>query len=39
MPQICDMGPTTLIPFRRRRAEDFFALKNPKASAGFELGY
>ena len=27
MPQIYDMGPT---------AEDFFALKNPTASAGFE---
>ena len=27
MPQIYDMG---------RRAEDFFALKNPTASAGFE---
>ena len=23
-------------PFERRRAEDFFALKNPTASAGFE---
>jgi len=28
MPQIYDMGPTAL-----RRAEDFFALKNPTASA------
>jgi hypothetical protein len=26
MPQICDMGPTALLPLR---AEDFFALKNP----------
>ena len=30
MQQICDMGQTTLLP------EDFFALKNPTASAGFE---
>jgi hypothetical protein len=28
MPQIYDMGPTALLPLRRRRAEDFFALKN-----------
>jgi hypothetical protein len=35
MPQICDMGPTALLPVRRK---DFFALKNPtaSASAGFE---
>ena len=33
MPQIYDMGPT---PSEGRRAEDFFALKNPTASAGFE---
>jgi len=31
MPQIYDMGPT-----EGRRAEDFFALKNPTASAGFD---
>ena len=30
------MGPTALLPFEGRRAEDFFALKNPTASAGFE---
>jgi len=30
MPQICDMRQTALL-----RAEDFFALKNPTASAGF----
>jgi hypothetical protein len=29
MPQICDMGPTALLPSEGRRAEDFFALKNP----------
>jgi hypothetical protein len=36
MPQIYDMGQTALLPLRRSRAEDFFALKNPTASAGFE---
>jgi hypothetical protein len=30
------MGPPALLPLRRRRAGDFFALKNPTASAGFE---
>ena len=30
------MGPTALLPFEGRRAEDFFALKNLTASAGFE---
>jgi hypothetical protein len=30
VPQIYDMGPTDLLPFRRK------ALKNPTASAGFE---
>ena len=30
------MGPTALLPPEGRRAEDFFALKNPTASAGFE---
>ena len=29
------MGPTALLPLRRK-AEDFLALKNPTASAGFE---
>jgi hypothetical protein len=30
MPQICDMGPTALLPPPEgRRTEDFFALKNP----------
>ena len=32
IPQICDMGQTALLPFRRI----IFALKNPTASAGFE---
>ena len=36
MPQIYDMGPTALLPSEGRRAEDFFALKNPTASARFE---
>jgi len=36
MPQICDVGLTALLPSEGRRAEDFFALKNPTASAGFE---
>jgi hypothetical protein len=37
MPQIYDMGQTALLPLRRgSRAEDFFALKNPTVSAGFE---
>ena len=36
MPQICDMGQTALLPSEGRRAEDFFALKSPTASAGFE---
>jgi len=30
------MGPTALLPSEGRRAEDFFALKNPTASVGFE---
>ena len=34
--QICDMGQTAYFPSEGRRAEDFFALKNPMASAGFE---
>ena len=37
MPQIYDMGPTALLPpSEGRRAEEFFVLKNPTASAGFE---
>jgi hypothetical protein len=36
MPQIYDMGQTALLPSEGSRAEDFFALKNPTASAGFE---
>jgi hypothetical protein len=36
MPQIYNMGPTALLPSEGRRAEDFFALKNLTASAGFE---
>jgi hypothetical protein len=39
MPQIYDMGQSALLPLRRKCAEDFFALKNPTASAGFELRY
>jgi hypothetical protein len=30
------MGQTALLPFLRKAAEDFSALKNPTASAGFE---
>ena len=33
MPQICDMGPIILLPFRRIFLSPF---KNPTASAGFE---
>ena len=36
MPQIYDMGLTALLPSKGRCAGDFFALKNPTASAGFE---
>jgi hypothetical protein len=37
IPQICDMGQDDLyIPSEGRRAEDFFALKNPTASARFK---
>jgi hypothetical protein len=35
MPQICQMEPAALLPLQRK-AEDFFTLKNPTASAGFE---
>jgi hypothetical protein len=38
MPQICDMGQAALLPLRRKACWGFFsALKNPTASAGFEL--
>jgi hypothetical protein len=37
MPQICDIGQAGFyFPSEGRRAEDFIALKNPTASAGFE---
>ena len=36
MPLICDMGQTALRPLRRKGCWNFFALKNPTASAGFE---
>ena len=36
MPQICDMGQTALLPFRRKACWGFFTLKNPMASARFE---
>jgi hypothetical protein len=36
MPKICDMGPMLYFPSKGRHAEDFFTLKNPTASAGFE---
>ena len=35
MPQICGMGPTALLPLRRR-AEDFFRPENSDGLAGFE---
>jgi hypothetical protein len=34
-PQICDMGRRFYFPSEGRHTEDFFALKNPTASAGF----
>jgi hypothetical protein len=37
MPQIYDMGPMALLPSEGRRAADFFALKNPMASAGLYI--
>jgi len=37
IPQICDMGQTALIPLRRKAYWGLFALKNPTASAGFQL--
>jgi len=36
MPQIYDMGPTALLPLRRKVCWGFFRPKNPTASAGFE---
>jgi hypothetical protein len=36
MPQICDMGPIILLPFRRKACWGFLSpFKNPTASAGF----
>jgi hypothetical protein len=37
MSQMCDMGQTALLPFRRKVCFEFFRPKNPKASAGIEL--
>jgi hypothetical protein len=42
MPQIYDVGPVALLPSKGRRAEDFFALKNPDGFGRVwtrELGY
>ena len=36
MPHIYDMGPTALLPLRRKACWGFFRPKNPTASAGFE---
>ena len=36
MPQIYDIGPTALLPLRRKVCWGFFRPKNPTASAGFE---
>jgi hypothetical protein len=36
MPQICDIEPMHLLLSKGMHAEDIFALKNSKASAGFE---
>ena len=36
MPQIYDMGPTALLPLRRKAYRGFFRPKNSTASAGFE---
>jgi hypothetical protein len=35
-PQICDVGPTALLPVRRKACCGFFRPKNPTVSAGFE---
>jgi len=41
MPQIYDMGPTALLPLRRKACWGFFRPKNPTASRVWtrELGY
>ena len=36
MPKIYNMGPTALLPLRRKACWGFFRPKNPKASAGIE---
>ena len=36
MPQVYDMGPTALLPLRRKACWGFFCPINPTASAGFE---
>ena len=36
MPQIYDMGPTALLPLRKKACWGFFGPKNPTASGGFE---
>ena len=36
MPQIYDMGPTALLPLRRKACWGIFRPKNPTASAGVE---
>jgi hypothetical protein len=36
VPQSCDMGPSAVLPLRRKACLGFFCPKNPTASAGFE---
>jgi hypothetical protein len=36
MPQICDMEQAFYLNSEEMRVEDFLALKNPRATAGFE---
>jgi hypothetical protein len=36
MPQSCDVGPTALLPLRRKACLGFFRPKTPTASVGFE---
>jgi hypothetical protein len=36
MPQICDMGQTALLPFRRKACWGIFRPKNSTVSAGSE---
>jgi len=36
MPQMYDMGPTALLPLRRKACWGFFRPKNPTTSPGFE---